>query len=430
MEINSSENQFARAPIQLPDDKHFFVIVGGNNSGKSTFLREVAKTFQRQSYRIDVNRTILRGEGAQQQNYEQNRVNWNNTLLSAQDDNFQKDTQTLQDFFLLNDDQRKPIIQWYNDYFPTRLYEEREKVDNDASPKLLKANGYSITKQGSGMRSTIEIFIRLFDPTVKVLCIDEPELGLEPILQKFLFQAIKDKASDDKKIFIATHSHHFLDLEDQTNNYVCTRNENNLITLEQVTDLQNVIFRLLGNTLSSYLLPDNVIILEGPSDTTFLKRALELLNKTSYKIQNSRGIGNVSYAFQAITQFLRFNQNLNPVYIERVYVLVDRVHRNQDTLLREWRRIVPNPERQVCVLDQNGIEYYYPERILQQIFNTTDNRETIIAEYLKENPNKYNDITKSKVELSQEVAALVTAEDLANPENQLFRFLTNLPVFV
>lgn len=425
MEISSSEKQFETSPIILPDDKTFFVIVGGNNSGKSTFLREVVKSIGDNAYRIDVNRTILKGEGSQDKNYERNFPNFIRNYKDFSDDNSEKGINTLQDFFRLKDVERVPIINWYNQYFPNHIYEEREYPDNSASPMFLKVNGYSITKQGSGMRATLEIFIKLFDPTIKVLCIDEPELGLEPFLQKYLFEAIKDKASADKKIILATHSHHFLDLEVLDNNYICERDSNDKIILSVATDLRAIIFRLLGNTLSSFLLPERVLILEGPSDSTFLLRALNFLGKNIYSIHNSRGIGNVTYAMNAITQFLRFNNQYLSVYNGKIHVIVDKPGR--DILVREWRKIVPHPDQQICILAENGIEFYYPERILQQIFATTDAKEQIIQEYLKSPDQSYRGIQKSKTELSKLVASRLCLEDLSDEGNQLFVYLNSLP---
>jgi len=423
MEIKSFEDQFRDNLIALPD-QDFYVIVGANNSGKSTFLREVAKTHKNIAYRVDVNRTILRGEGSQDKSYERNISSYLSTHQNQKDDNAQPTLQALQDFFRLKDVQRTSIIDWYNQYFPNRIYEEREDPENSASPMFLKVNGHPITKQGSGIRATLEIFIKLFDPTIKVLCIDEPELGLEPYLQKYLFGAIKDKAGRDKKIIIATHSHHFLDFVTPENNFVCERDNKNKIFITPVVDLKAIIFRLLGNTLSSFLLPENVIILEGPSDTTFLLKALLLLGKANYAIHNSRGNGNITYAMAAITQFLRFNHEHLPVYADRLNVIVDRPGR--DILVREWRRKVPNPDRQICTLNKNGIEYYYPEKILQKTFNTTNDRRTIIDGYLASGNGSYNGIQVSKTELSRHAANDLKIEDLADDQNELFVFINSL----
>ncbi|MDB5198926.1 MAG: hypothetical protein JWO92_889 [Chitinophagaceae bacterium] len=425
IEIKSSEGQFQNPTLSLPSKKDLIVIVGGNNSGKSTFLREVVKTIGETAYRIDVNRTILRGEGAQNKGYYNSFNSYVNEYRANSDDNSQKEIQTLQDFFGLKDTERTPIIEWYNLYFPNHIYEEREDPANTASPMFLMVNGHSITKQGSGMRATLEIFVKLFDPKIKVLCIDEPEIGLEPYLQKYLFQAIKDKASAEKKIIIATHSHHFLDLDHPANNYICERDNDGKIFLTEAKELKSIIFRLLGNTLSSFLLPERILILEGPSDTTFLLKTLTLAGKDIYSIHNSRGNGNVSYAMQSITQFLRFNKTHLSVYNDKLHVIVDKP--GDDVMIREWKKIVPEPDKQICVLSKNGIEYYYPERLLQQIFNTTDNKEKIVDDYLKTKPNSYNNIPKSKTELSQLVASYLQTKDLDDLTNELFVFVKALP---
>lgn len=424
MIINDKENQFANGDINLPEDKNFFVVVGANNSGKSTLLRSIVKTFGKDnSYLVTVNRTVLTGEGSIREDYTRNLVAFKNQLIKQEDDNNIRQTQPLQDFFNLKDVERKPILDWYNQYFPNPIIEEREDPENSASSMHLKVNGHSITKQGSGMRATIEIFIKLFDPEVKILCIDEPEIGLEPYLQKYLFQAIKDKATSDKKIILATHSHHFLDIEDEDNNYICSRNSEDNIELNKAEDLKAIIFRLLGNTLSSFLLPENIIIFEGQSDTTFLNKCLSLLGKKNYGLHNAGGNGNVNYAINSITSFLKFNEKNLPVYKDNTYVIVDDPLK--DTLVRQWKNLLGD-ENRLLVLSKDAIEYYYPERLLQEIFSTTDNRDTIVEEYLKNNPNSYNNIDISKTKLATAISEKIIENDLEDESNELFAFIKNL----
>lgn len=423
MDIGDQENQFETAPITLSDDQNLIIIVGGNNSGKSTFLRCVSKSFQDNSYRVDVNRTILKGEGAQNKDYRNSYDAYLNQITGSKTDNFEKRIQILQDFFQLKDNERIPVIDWYNKYFPNQIYEEREDPENSASPMFLKVNGYPITEQGSGMRATLEIFIKLFDSKIKILCIDEPELGLEPYLQKYLFQALKDKASPEKKIIIATHSHHFLETEIVNSNYICERTLDGKIKISPVDDLKNVIFRLLGNTLSSFLLPEKILILEGTSDTTFLNKLLNLTNKEHYAIHNSGGGGSIKYAVNSITQFLRFNEKNLPVYRDNISVIVDKPAK--DIVVREWEILLGDSSR-ICILSKNGIEYYYPERIMQGIFRTGDTIDNIVDGYLRNSPNGFNNTTIPKTELAKIVAAEVNEDDLKDLKNELFQFIGNL----
>ncbi len=426
MEILDKEEQFQINPITLPDNKNFFVIVGRNNSGKSTLLRAIIKNQEEgSSYLVNVNRTVLTGEGPPLKNYKDSYNDLTNIAASRDNDNYLRETQPLQDLFNLRNEERQEIVNWYNNHFPKKMIEERENVQNDASSMLLKIDGFPITTQGSGIRATLEIFIKLFDPSIKILCIDEPELGLEPSLQKYLFRALKERASSDKKIIIATHSHHFLDLEDVGSNYVCKRNSGNKISITKVedNDLQSIIFRLLGNSLSSFLLPEKIIILEGPSDATFLDKCLSLLSKQGFAIHDSGGNGNQKYAINSITQFLKFNKNKLPVYKDKIFVLADK---SKDINTREWTKLLKS-EKRVKILKKGAIEYYYPEHILQSIFNTKYLREKIIKDYLKNDPNGFNGQQISKTDLAELVAEKIKLRDIDEKNNELFDFLRNLP---
>jgi predicted ATPase len=424
MEIVDKEMQFQTDPIVLPNG-NFFVIVGGNNSGKSTLLRTIVKNQGKDlSYLVNVNRTRLTGEGAARKDYQNEYVGRLNRVMNEFDDNYERATEPLQDFFNLKDKDREPILEWYNKYFPNPIIEEREDPENQASAMFLKINGFPITKQGSGVRATLEIFIKLFDPNIKILCIDEPELGLEPYLQKYLFSALKEKSSSDKKIILATHSHHFLDFENIDSNFVCQIYSENKIYLTQVDDFKPVIFRLLGNTLSSFLLPENVLVLEGSSDTTFINKCLALLLKKGVAVHNSGGNGNISYAVNSITQFLTFHSNELPVYKNNVFVLADKPIK--DIVVRQWETLLGDKTR-LKVLAKDAIEYYYPEHILQEIFSTKDSREKIVAEYLKNNPNGFNNKQIPKTTLAKLVIEKITLADLNDTNNELFVFLKTLP---
>ena len=415
-----TDDQFHR-PISLPDKRNFFVLVRGNNSGKSTILRAINKSGS-DSYLIDVNRTTLEGEGAPDDNYEKDYGAYVNQFRNYEDDNRKKPMKVLQDYFNLNDKDREPIIDWYNKFFPNKIYEERKNLQNKASPMLLKINGFSMTKQGSGIRCTLEIFVKLFDPKIKVLCIDEPEMGLESGLQKFLYQAIKAKSSKNKKIIISTHSHNFLDYKTITNNHISYRDMDNKIRINRVNNqdtFQHTIFQLLGNSLSDLLLPEKILILEGPSDNKFVTKILELLGKKGFKIHPAGGSGNTTDAIKAITQFTKFNNQT--IFKDKIWVLIDK---QKDTpATRLWKQQLGQDK--VKILSKNGIEYFYPHRIIKKIFNSNENLETIIKKFLKE--EKSSSSRLSKTELSRQVSAELKKLDIKDRDNELFNFLKILP---
>lgn len=427
MIINNIDEQFRENSIEL-DDSKLTIFVGENNSGKSTILRSIHRSRQ-DSYFVNVNRTVLTGEGSLNKDYLTNTGSYLSQLRSAPDDNvLNKNIQVLQDLFNLNNDDRKKIINYYNRHFPAKASVALENPENDASARLLTMNGYSITKQGSGARAVLEILVKLFDPTINVLCIDEPELALEPKLQKQLFLALKN-VTTGKQIYIATHSHHFLDKENIGNNYRCKRNRKGKIFLEKHSsevELRNTIFTLLGNSLKDIGLPDRLIIVEGVSDTKYIESLVNLAKKNKYSVLSADSDSKIKAAAEGISAYLRYVSDLAPVYKDRIRIIADAQINN--TKVREWRvqlDDISGQKNRVKVLSSNGIEYYYPERILQKIFNTEDTREVIVDGYLRNNPNSYNDVCHSKNELADLVIAKLNLGDITE-DNEVISYIKEL----
>lgn len=107
------------------------------------------------------------------------------------------------------------------------------------------------------------------------------------------------------------------------NNYICQRNSGGKITIETVSDLQPIIFRLLGNTLSSLLMPEYIIIVEGPSDRTIIDKSLKLLGKNGYVIHSANSNSNITSSAKTIDTFLKFNKETKSIYQDRIYVIAD-----------------------------------------------------------------------------------------------------------
>lgn len=422
MQITDRFSQFTEGGLNI-SDSNLIVLVGANNSGKTTVLRSICA--DRSSYFVNTHRIRLTGgDKAYDAVYKKNILAYTDQLRNAADDNSDKQIQVLQDIFFLDDVKRQKVIDFYNQYFPSYMYAEREDTANSASPLQLKMHGFSLTKQGSGAKAILEILVKLLDDEIKILCIDEPELALEPRLQKSLFNAIK-AGSTDKKIIIATHSHHFLDRENIENNYVCQRDDDEKIYLNPVTtqeDLNDQIFRLLGNDLGDLQLPEKVLIVEGPSDVDFIKKALFLLRKRSYVLFAAGGDARVPAAISAITSFIEFASGIGSVYKDRTWIIVDK--QGSDATIRRWKTSLGDNSR-VKELPQNGIEYFYPVRILQEIFKTSASRDEIVKKFI--DTGGFNGKQYSKIKLAQIVAEKLKASDLSELNNDLFIYLQALP---
>lgn len=96
---------------------------------------------------------------------------------------------------------------------------------------------YSVAAEASGLVNIISILAALFDESVEVLLIDEPEVSLHPQLQSYLLREMKNVVKKyNKTIIISTHSAE-------------------MIELNEASDLCNYIF-FRKNTLPKQISPD------------------------------------------------------------------------------------------------------------------------------------------------------------------------------
>jgi hypothetical protein len=202
--------------------------------------------------------------------------------------------------------------------------------------------------------------------------IDEPEIGIEPQVQRQLAQLIWSVSRGElglrrKRIYLATHSHLFLDRVEPSNNYVVTKDADGWAQIRRLVteeELPAVAYTLLGNSPTDLFFPDNILVVEGPSDQTFWRRALQLSGSRGVAVHYADGEGSVRAALPAIDQMLK-TQSYVSVYRKRMCVVVDA-----DVPLkrvREWRAFLGAPPGRVHRLRREGVEHYYPRRILSEI---------------------------------------------------------------
>lgn len=89
--------------------------------------------------------------------------------------------------------------------------------------KLGSDSEYSVAVEASGLVNIISILAALFDETIEVLLIDEPEVSLHPQLQSYLLREIKHAAKEyGKSIILSTHSAQMIELHEASDlcNYV------------------------------------------------------------------------------------------------------------------------------------------------------------------------------------------------------------------
>lgn len=132
-------------------------------------------------------------------------------------------------------------------------------------------------EQGDGMKSFAGVFLSLFADDYTINLIDEPEAFLHPPQAGLLGQMISQKLGEDKQLFIATHSEHFLKglLESAVDRLIVIRiqqiKKSNSIKVLENTDLKNIwkdsILR--HSNILDGLFHKKVVLAESDSDCRF-----------------------------------------------------------------------------------------------------------------------------------------------------------------
>lgn len=344
------------------------VLTGPNNSGKSAILQWLNSQSPISSIadyvsprRFDVSNQIaisinadeeLRSLFAQRKQF-----NPQNAEFNAPD--------AVRELLGLEDEDRERVIAWHNESFG-RLEVARASATNEFSAPRITIDGRLVSEQGSGSRAVLAVLVALINPRYEAVLIDEPEIGIEPQVQRRLARLIRQVSNGSngvraKQVYVATHSHLFLDRDQVTNNHVVTKDVAGFAQIQQVTStdgLAALVYNLLGNSPGDLFFPDNVLIVEGPSDQIFLKRVIELMGGSGVAIHFADGESKVSAALPAVDQMLKTQAYLPRWYRERICVLVDAS--TPSRRVEEWRRFLGDDGRRVKRLARNGIEYYYP----------------------------------------------------------------------
>ncbi len=411
--------------MELPNN-NLNIFIGTNNCGKTNILMYINETFGNESDYISPQRLNVSNTPQFIEDIDQSFDQWRNSRK-------RKDINTSEipgpnptiELATLDNINLEKLLKWHKGYF-AEIHIDKDENYQFKTPQIL-IEGRKPSEQGSGSRAVFSLLVKLFDPRLKALCIDEPEISVEPQTQRRLFQLLKlvsegAEGLPQKRIFIATHSHLFIDKDNCKNNYKAYKEngKTKIVPVQNAEELSEIVFRLLGNSPGDIFFPSNVIIVEGESDAFFLLKVLDFIKpdstkKRSIRIHYADGDSKIYSATKSIDQMLK-SVSYTPVYRDKLCVVFDK--QNSQSIIKEVKIFLKDDGNRVLELSKPGIEYFYPKIILTEITGIDNSGlENEIEKYLTEvNANhegrgQFGKFNGTKIELAKAVVDRLTSLD-------------------
>ncbi len=374
--LNVSFEPTIEAFFESRKDKFTTILSGPNNSGKTTLLKQVYSLVGPKGYLIACNRfshvDILntRERGAAEtigwytgfiNDFQISRLNSENNVINLENV-----------ITGLPDSQRTKLFALCKSLLGNDLSLQRINPNNIFSPLYVDMDGQNLRYGSTGTRLLLTMLGVLLDERLSTILIDEPEMGLNPGIQATLARFLFNR--EDRRRFcphvqclvIATHSHLFLDKDILENNFIVTKSNAAIRThpVQSNGDYYRLQFEMLGNQLESIFFPSAVLITEGDSDVTFLRKVMQL-HITDRKIAVVRGGGDGG--IQNRLEFLRqtFGDLRKCPYWDRIFVVFDKTTSLRQSQIEKMGVVKDN----ITMWSKNGIEYMYPPELVALAFS-------------------------------------------------------------
>jgi predicted ATPase len=359
--------------IASQQDKRISVLTGGNNSGKSAYLKKTV--YDQTMLYIGVNRfysfhnlnLYKKNDAEIHQWFNSTHQTINNTEFNNYEGSFFSAQNALT---RLSNERRDVLFKAFTDMFGLPIRVGLEEPNNEFSSRYISVDGDSLSVTSSGTRLFLGILAALMDERFRTIAIDEPELGLSPMLQRKLANIIvggdqrETLFPHNPSIVISTHSHLFLDKDVPGNNWIVSK-RSNLIEARRCqgfSELHDIQFRLLGNDLSTLFLPDAIIFVEGETDKMYIDKILSL-HMPSSKIVVESCASNIAARVGFWASSLGDMQT-SP-YRNRTFVVYDSEKQSGLERALDNAKI---PRQQRIEWQGNGIEYVYPPLTIAAIY--------------------------------------------------------------
>jgi hypothetical protein len=399
-------------------DSEYSVLVGKNNCGKSFVLKTLTQQWGTNASYLGPARYQnfnLLGFFTPNRNRKNEKYNHFLNQWNQQQQNIDNSPVNLQQAIAeLSDAQRSQLSEIVKLLLGIELEIRSTVSDNSMSQKYISCGGHNISYTSSGFRLITTLVTSLLDTDYDTFLVDEPELGISPEAQGILADFLFDRQHRAKyfphvkTLIFATHSTIFLDRSHIRNNYRVEKRGDEIFIqrTENQQEFNEIHFFLLGNRFETLYLPSAIILVEGKTDHKFIQRVLAL------KLPLSQFSVVPAHSDSRIKEILATARNLltdiqKSPYRDRIFVVLDSIHAKE---LPEQLVSMGVSKDKVVTWPKNGIEYYYPPTILDEIFGVGGD----VA--IDDDRVSRNGLSYTKNELVDKVTTLLQRDTAMHPE--------------
>ena len=196
--------------------------------------------------------------------------------------------------------------------------------------------------------------------------IDEAELHLHPTAQRRLKTVLLDLCNDLDQVFMNTHSSVFMADEHTSQTIHKAEKADGITSFDPIDEFDKpyVVFELLGGSPADLLLPNNFLIVEGPSEVEFLTKVLRRFYIEKPRVQIVSAEGDTHQAKRSINSIRKsFSPLNNPIYDERVVILCDKPSKEAEAAFLQFKKDLKalDARGQIRELGVPSLEESYPD---------------------------------------------------------------------